>query len=492
MPATLPGQPTSLWTATAADDGYPQLAGDDAADVAVIGGGIAGLTTAWVLSNAGKSVVLLEAGRIGAGVTGHTTGKVTSLHRLAYQDLPAGTAALYGRANQLAVEYVTALAGDQGIDCGLREVDNYTFAESAAGLARVRREAELTASLGLPASFTTEVPLPFAVRGAVKFQRQAQIHAVRYLHGLAKAVTRAGGRIFENTTVSSFGDGRVVTEKGAVYAKDVVVATNMPFTKQGLFMFRCHPHRSYLVAAPLAGELWDGTFISADEPLRSILTTRIDGENYVLAGGEGHPVSEAVTDQAERYRRLAAYATDRLGAGSAAYRWSTQDGVPLDGIPYAGPVTPWNKHVQVITGLRKWGLSNGTACALAVADRILGRVNPFISLYDSNRFTPIRSAARFVTANLATARAMLRRPASRGLPGPGEAGVIQRNGKPVAVYTEPDGQAHAVSAVCTHQGCTVEWNSGDLTWDCPCHGSRYQPDGQVIHGPAVKPLAPAD
>lgn len=496
----LEGEPKSLWVATVGTTGYPALQGDVEVDVAVVGGGIAGLTAAWGLKRAGRTVAVLEAARVGTGVTGHTTGKVTSLHRLVYTELAgshdAGTARAYGQANQAAIEHIAEVVAGEGIDCDFRRVANYTYAESDDALSRVRAEAVLAAGLGLPAAFTADVPLPFAVKGAVRFDGQAQIHTVKYLQGLARAIDGGGSFVFEETRAGKVRDGSpavVETGGGTVRAKDIIVATNVPFGGQGLFDLRCHPHRSYLVAGRVDTQPLDATFISVDEPMRSILTAKVGGASYVLVGGEGHRASEAF-DTAGRYLRLADFARERLGVGAVAYRWSTQDGIPLDGLPYVGRMSPTAKHVYVITGLRKWGLTNGTAAALILTDTLNGQENHWASVFNSNRVTPIASVRRFLRENAKTAATVLTgklagRP-DRTVPAlsPGDGTVVEVNGESTAVYKDPDGNVHAVSAVCTHLGCTVGFNPADATWDCPCHGSRFAADGSVIQGPATRNL----
>lgn len=495
----------SLWVATAGGTQYSRLEEDLEVDVAVIGGGIAGLTAAYELKRRGLTVAVLEGSGIGTGVTGSTTGKVTSLHRLAYTQLTADhgeeAARTYGQANEAALAYIAATVEAERLECGFRRVSNYTFAESAGQqLEAVRAEAELAARLGLPASFTTDVPLPFATEGAVRFDNQAQFHAVKYLHGLARAVDGGGSVVVERTPVREVRDGTpavAVTDHGTVRARDIVLATNVPMRDGGRYSGSLTLHRSYIVASPARGMPADATFISADEPMRSILTTREDGTDYVLVGGEGHPVSGADAGSASgspgggsaaRFERLAEFSRGRLGSGEPAYRWSTQDTLPADGLPFAGPLTPDSRHVYVITGLRKWGLTNGTAGALIVADAITGAPNPWAALYDSTR--PVAAPTPAVAAS--TEEPL---PRWRGLPGlaPREGAVFDVGGKATAVYADAAGDLHALSARCTHLRCVVEFAPGtdgaEPTWDCPCHGSRFALDGTVIQGPAEKDLA---
>ena len=488
------GQPLSLWLATAGATDFPQLHGTVEVDVAVIGGGIAGLTAALALKRSGRSVAVLEAGRIGTGVTGHTTGKVTSLHRLAYSELQRihGTSAarVYGQANQAALEHIGGGVAAEDLSCGFRRVANYTFASGPDALPEVRAEAGLAAALGLPSTFTADVPLPFPVAGAVRFDGQAQIHAVQYLQGLAGKVDGGGSFVFERTRAVDLREGTPVTGAagtGTVLARDAIVATNVPFGDHGRFEALCRPHRSYIIAAPVDAPPLDATFISADEPMHSLLTVQLDGTTYLLVGGGGHPAAEQV-DPAPRHAGLARYARSHFGDGSVSYRWSTQDALPQDGLPYAGPLNPDSRHAFVITGLRKWGLTNGTAAALALADLLNGTPNEWAALFDSNR------APRGPTAQAAPGSGDSQsrtRPAAQAADlAPGDGTVLEAEGSSTACYRDEAGHVHAVSAVCTHLGCTVGFNRADRTWDCPCHGSRFDVDGKVIQGPATEDLPP--
>jgi glycine/D-amino acid oxidase-like deaminating enzyme/nitrite reductase/ring-hydroxylating ferredoxin subunit len=424
---------------------------------------------------------------------------VTSLHRLVYTEL-AGRhgrdfAGMYGQANQAAIEHIARVVAEEGIDCDFRRVSNYTYAESDDALARVRDEAALAARLGLPSVFTSDVPLPFPVRGAVRFDNQAQLHAVKYLQGLARAVDGGGSQVLEDSRVTSVRDGVpgvVETGSGTVRAREVIIATNVPVGDAGLFAERCYLHRSYIVACLAPAAALDGTFISVDEPMRSILAIDVDGSRFVLTGGEGHRATEP-GDAAARYRRLAAFSRERLGTGETSFRWSTQDAMPVDGLPYAGTLTPTAAHLHVITGLRKWGLTNGTAAALILADTLVGRHNPWAAVFDTNRTSAAGQAGGARQhPDQPPQPEQLEQPDQPTVAGlrPGEGAVVEIDGEMTAVYANPAGDLLAVSAICTHLGCTVGFNADDSTWDCPCHGSRFAADGTVIQGPAAVNLAP--
>ena len=258
-------------------------------------------------------------------------------------------------------------------------------------------------------------PLAFPVKGAVCFRDQAQLHATRYLIGLAGAVVGEGSHVFEESPATAISGGErctVVTGGGRIRAKAAVVATNFPFLDRGLFFARCHMHRSYLLALAVAGELPDGAFISADEPLRSLMTHRTETDGLLLVGGEGTSPPRPF-NATERYGRLEAWARERFPVSSLEYRWSTQDALPVDGVPYVGQLTPFSRNLYVATGFRKWGLSNGTVAGEILANRLLGRPNPWAKVFDSNRLKPLASGRRFVRENLRSGARLVRDRLSR-------------------------------------------------------------------------------
>lgn len=484
---------------------YPNLISETfngvTVDVAVVGAGIAGLTAAYQLAQSGKTVAVIDAGAIAAGVSGHTTAKVTSLHQLIYaqliQDLGEDKARLYAEANQTAVEFVAQLVEREQIDCDFSRQTAYTFAESADQLQAVRDEVEAARKLGLPASFVTKTSLPFPIAGAVAFDRQAQFHPCRYLAHLAQAIAADScNYVFENSRVMEINEGepcQVVTAQGTIHAKDVLVTTNLPFLDQGLFFAKSYARRSYIIAAPIEGDRApQGMFIGTGEGYRSIRTTPYQDRQLLLIGGEGHKTgSDEATE--ERFERLEEYARSRFGVREIAYRWSSQDFVSFDKVPYVGKLTPMTHHLYVATGFSLWGMSNGTAAGLVLANTLLGVENPWADLYDSLRATP------FVTPdslknNLETGihwvgdRLKPLQHQSFDDVAVGKGKLVTIDGKQFAAYRDDAGQIHAVSPVCTHLGCIVNWNDAEKSWDCPCHGGRFGCDGKVLHGPPVQDL----
>ncbi len=346
--------------------------------------------------------------------------------------------------------------------------------------------------LGLPASFTTQTDLPYEVAAAVRFDAQAQFHPRRYCLALVAAIPGDGSHVFERSRATGVDEGSpcvVRTEAGAVEADHVVLATHLPFLDRGGFFAKCHPSRSYALAARVDGGAPTGMYLSADSPTRSVRAA-LDDE-FVILGGEGHRVGED-PDTRRRYQALEAWARQHFSVRDVAYRWSAQDYTPVDGVPFVGRLLPGSR-VLVATGFNKWGMTNGTAAAVIMADLIAGRDNSWAEVFDATRLRSLASG-KLLTANMSTARHFIGdrlstlkvRPAEELRPG--EGAIVSVGSRKVAAYRDDEGSLHAVSPVCTHQYCMVSFNTAERTWDCPCHGSRFTVDGQVLEGPAVEDL----
>jgi glycine/D-amino acid oxidase-like deaminating enzyme/nitrite reductase/ring-hydroxylating ferredoxin subunit len=476
----------SLWFEDVPRPRREALTNEVSVDVAVLGAGIVGLTTALLLTRNGARVAVLEGRRVAAGASGYNTAKLSSLHGLSYhklvRSLGSELARTYGEANEAGIARVFELSEELGIDCDLRRKPNYTYTQSASDVDQVREEAGVALGLGLPASFVEDVDLPFAVVGAVRFDEQAEFHPVKYLEGLAAALD---GSVYEGTMATQVHGGRVSTAGGQVVsAEHVVVATHLPFLDRGLYFARCHPERSYVVAGRTT-DAPTGMYLSTEQPAHSI---RAHGD-WLLVGGESHKTGQA--DAAERYARLESWARERFGI-EPELRWATHDHMPVDGVPYVGRHDPLSSGVWVATGFRKWGLAMGTAAAELLAAQITGRDHAWRQLFDPHRVRPRASATSFVKENANVARRFFGdRVVKRGDVdeiGPGEGRVVGSCLGQRAVYRAEDGTLHELSARCTHLGCIVNWNTAERTWDCPCHGSRFGATGEVIEGPAVRPL----
>jgi len=501
---TSSGTGASLWLATAQPAAFRALDGDLEVDVAVIGGGIAGMSTALALKRDGARVAVLERGTVASGATGYTTAKVSALqgtmlsaiHKLHGE---AGAAA-YAQASLAAVERIRALVEEEGIECGFERATAYTYAADDGQVDAVEQEAEVARAAGLDVEATGETPLPFPVPRAVRLERQAQFHPVRYVRGLAAAVNGGGSSVFESTTVTGVHERspcRVTVDGGAtVAARDVVVATNYPLLDRGLFFARTGTARSYVVAARVRGDAPEGMLISAGEPSRSLRSFRDGDDTWLLIGGEGH-LTGSEEAQPERYLALERFARDHFDVAAIEDRWSTQDGMPIDKLPYIGPYTPVSSHLFVAGGFQKWGMTSATIAAAVLADRLAGRENPYAGVFDPKRIT-VRSAPELAKTQLWVARHLVGdRLTSADASSPGEvpagqARVVRSGLGKIGVFRDGNGVAHGVSLRCTHLGCLLLFNVAERSWYCPCHGSRFGIDGEVLAGPASQPLPRRD
>jgi glycine/D-amino acid oxidase-like deaminating enzyme/nitrite reductase/ring-hydroxylating ferredoxin subunit len=498
-------EPQSLWIASTSETSYAALTEGVEVDVAVLGGGIAGVTAAFVLKGAGKTVALLDSARIVQGATGYTTAKVTAAHSTAYttvfRNFGERGARIYADANRAGLDFIAARIAELAIECDFERKPNYVYCESPDERKQVEDECRAVQKAGLAATLVDETPLPFQIECAFRVDDQAQFHPRKYLLALGGAIDGDGSHVFELTRaldVSGSGPVRVETDRGVLSARDVVVASHLPFLDRGLFFTKAHPQRSYAVAARVSADQDPaGMYINVGSPTRSIRTARDEQGLLLLLGGEGHKPG-AEPDTAARYEALEQFGRRHWQAEEFPYRWSTQDYMPVDGVPYVGRLTRRSHHVYVATAFKKWGMTNGTAAALILADLILGRPNTWAKLFNAKRLKPVASAPLFVKENASVAKHFFRDRLNRGDPAdidalaPGEGKLVRVNGRKTAAYRDEHGRLHTSSPICTHLGCHVSWNPAERTWDCPCHGSRFSGEGRVVQGPATRDLAHQD
>ncbi|WP_030567638.1 FAD-dependent oxidoreductase [Streptomyces aureocirculatus] len=500
----------SYWMATTPATHYPALSTDLTADVAVVGGGIAGLCTAWDLVRAGVDVVVLEADRIAAGVSGYTTAKMSAAHGLMYARLEAKQgsedARLYALSQQDAVERTVSLCAELGIDAELERAAAFTYVQDPDRVDEVREEAAAARRAGLDASFVTSTELPFDIAGAVRVADQLQFHPRKFLLALAEHITRAGGRIFERSRVTGLRDGkrcRLTTESGdTVEAGDVVVATHYPIFDRTLLFTQLKPHRELVVAAPVPSDAAPaGMYITPEGGKRSLRSAPYDDEHRLLVV-TGESFEPGTGDVRQRLHRLEDWARTHLPHFADAhdvYRWGAQDNDSVDSVPYVGHAHPSTQHLYVATGFGGWGMSNGVMAGSLLTAHIVGGPRPaWTELYDPRRLPPVRDVGTLAAQQVTVAKHFIgdRLRTSHvdsvaDIP-PGSGAVVRLDGHRCAVYRDESGQVSAVSARCTHLGCLVHFNNAERAWECPCHGSRFATDGTVLHGPATRPLEPRE
>ncbi len=468
----------SIWSQTCQIEERPPLPGDAETEVAVIGAGMAGALIASALQEAGKRVVVLEADRIASGQTKNTTAKITSQHGAIYRKLTDSlgedSARQYAMANEAALAEYRRIIAENGIDCDFEEQSAYVYGDDAEAL---RAEAECAAALGLPASFTDKTTLPFSTAGAVRFDRQAQFHPLKFLKAIAEPLT-----IYEKTSVQAVEDHRLVTNRGTVTAEKIIFACHFPFVNfPGLYFARMHQERSYVLALENAPSM-DGMWIFADGASNPYSFRRWN--DLLLLGGGGHRCGE--NSAGGRYDELRQRARAWFPQSREAARWSAQDCVTADGVPYIGQYAA--SRPDAATGFRKWGMTTSMAAAMLLRDSICGRENPYAEVFDPGRFDPetvTGVAEESGQAVKGLARRFFRIPTETAGKLPrGHGGVVLLDGEKVGVYKDEDGTLYPVDTRCPHMGCQLEWNPDGKSWDCPCHGSRFDRFGRLISGPA--------
>ena len=471
------------------------LRGDREADVAIIGGGIVGIVAARILKDRGQRVAVIEAGRAGHGVTGRSTAKVTAQHATYLQrierDHGKDAARTYAEANRVGVELICEMAERHGLACDLEPADSWVYATTEDGARKLEDERAASERAGLAMEIVTETDLPFPVRAALRLAGQRQFQPADFVAQLAATLPGDGSLLFEHSLVTDWDEGRVSTAEGCVRARCVIMATHLPLGQVGQFHAHNSPHMHALMAVPVApGRAPAGMYISVDEPKRSLRSHRkADGGAMLILTGPTFKHGDAAAE-ADGFAELEQFAREHFGYSGGGYRWTNEDYSPRDGLPYVGWAGSAGKSLLVATGFDAWGLSNGAAAGLILADLCEGRDNRWASCFDASRHS-LTGIGKLAGNAADFARELVgghaHKPPTATSAEPAEGAIVEVDGRAAGLYGV-GGELRAVSAVCTHMGCLVGWNPVDRTWDCPCHGSRFADDGRVLHGPATEPL----
>lgn len=498
------GTSVSTWMATAEVPEYPALQENTEADVCVIGAGIAGLSTTYELLLEGKSVVVLDDGKIGGGETSRTTAHLSNV----IDDDLSVIRSLHGeRGLKLAVEShgaaidrIEQIAREENISCDFLRLDGYLFAAAEDDAGYIDDEFEAAQIAGMKVEKLESAPIDsFQTGPCLRFENQGQFHVLKYLSGLARAITARGGRIFNGTHVEEIESGETVsvkTESGfTVKAKFLVVATNSPVNDWVKMHTKQHPYRTYVVGARVPkGSIADSLFWDSEDPYHYARLQPLDESNEVLiVGGEDHKTGQE-DDADVRYERLEAWTRERWPqAKEFEYHWSGQVLETIDGLGFIGQNPGNEPNVFIQTGDSGMGITHGVLGSLILRDLVAGRENEWATLYDPSRKN-LRAAGEFIreAANMAAQYKDLVTGGDVGSEeeiAAGEGAILRRGLSKIAAYRDEAGMLHERSAVCPHLGCIVAWNSEEKTWDCPCHGSRFDGCGKVVNGPSKADLA---
>lgn len=491
----------SLWLSNTDSQTFESLNSNLKADVCIIGAGIFGLSCAYYLSKAGLKVIVLEKDGIGEKTTGHTTGKITSSHGLFYTYLLNNFGEKFAHdylfANEEAISNIKNIIDIENINCDFEYKSNFVYTTDKSEVNKIKTEVETVNSLGFPANFVTKVGLPFEISGAIQFKNQAQFNAISYLYGLCKSITNNSGKIFTHSTVidvkNTGSSYFTYTSNANIESKYVILASHFPFLNfPGMYFTKMYQSSSYIIGIDTKKTLFNGMYISSSSPVYSFRTAKYNGKEILLLGGSEHKTGIAV-NYAQTYGALEKYAKQLYPHCEILFRWDTRDCISLDKIPYIGPFSSTMDNIYIGTGFKKWGMSTSNVAANIVTDYILEKENKYAYLFNSTRLQPIKNRVEFKnilaeSVNSLFLNKLKNSKLSFDNISNNSGGIIEINNEKVGIYKDTSGNIFAVKPVCSHLGCLLSWNDADKTWDCPCHGSRFDYMGKNIYDPAVKDL----
>ncbi len=467
-----------------------ELKEDTSADVCVIGAGISGITTAYYLIKKGYNTIILDRNKIGYGVTGYTTAKITSQHNLIYHYLSKQYgikfAKKYYEANEEAIKNIEETIKENSIDCDFEIKDNYIYTVNEENIEKINEEAESLKYINMNAEKVEKSELPFKIRKGIVFKNQAQFNPLKYLEGLVGYILNRGGRIYTNSLCT---DIKRKDNEYHVKANGVILATQYPFLKvPGFYFAKMYQASSYIIGIETKNELPKDMYLSIDEPNFSFRTAK----NLLLIGGAGHKTGNKV-DYNQTYGILEKKAKELYPDCNIKYFWSTRDAITLDKIPYVGEYSNLMPNMYIMTGFNKWGMTSSNVTANIVVDKITGGSSIYEEIFKSTRYKPIVNKDESKNMLIdSTKSLLLDRIKAENIEvedvKSDSGAIVDIDGTKVGIYKDKTGKNHYIKPVCTHLGCILEWNDADKTWDCPCHGSRYDKFGKNIYDPAIKNL----
>ena len=493
----------SLWQAVNKEKiTYPKLEETIETDVVIVGGGITGITAAIQLIKAGYRVVILEANHIGGGTTGNSTGNLYIAVQQYYQSILSkfGEEAVrtIAHSRKTAIDFIEQTIKERNINCDFLRRPWYFYTNKEDHTTTIDKEFEALTNAGIAIEYINDMPLPLPFIKAVKMDHQAKFNPLKYVTALAESMQKSNCKIYENSTVISFKEEDCIcntsTSHGKIISEKVILATHIPI---GFNMIQtlAIPYRSYVVSARLNQPCPNGNFWDTEEPHHATSThnSSPNGEiDLLMVAGNHHKTGQTKeNDHLNYYKKLEEYLRSHYNVASIEYYWSAQHYQPADGVPYIGKATRDSENIFMATGYSADGLTYGTVAGILLADLITGKDNVWTKIYDSTRFTPIASSAKFINENANVFAQYLKdyvgKPDAEEFSEikNGEGKTLEKDGEKIAAYRDEQGELHLISAVCTHLKCIVNWNNAEKSWDCPCHGSRFTYEGKVIEGPAI-------
>lgn len=500
------GASISLWQGTTPDaDVEKKDVSRQAFDVLIVGGGITGITTGLLLQKAGKSCIIAEAHNICFGTTGGTTSHVNTFFDTSYDiiinDFGEESAQLVGRATRQSINLFKQHVQEYAINCGYEEKDGYVYAQTDEQVVKLQKIFDASQKAGVEVAYTDTIPVPVEFKKAIVYYRQAQLHPTRYVQALARAFVEAGGVLLEGCLIDKFDKEadllNVSSNQGIIKARNLIYATHIP-PGVNLLHFRCAPYRSYAMAVKLKEDNYaNGLAYDMYDPYHYTRTQDIDGEKFLIVGGEDHKTAHIKNTEA-CFNHLESYIRKYYNVEHVAYKWSSQYFEPADGLAYIGHLPGNPDNVYVATGYSGNGITYSHIAAITLTELITKEESEYAKLFAPGRVKPVAGFASFVKENADVVKEFITKKLfTEKLPeladlAPGEAKLVKYEGESMALYKDETGKLHAVDPVCPHAKCNVDWNSAEKSWDCPCHGSRFSYDGELLTGPSRKGLDKID
>lgn len=490
----------SYWLLSSNSKKYKTLEENINTSYLVVGGGITGITTAFLLGKANLDVILVDADEIGYGATGRNTGKITTLHN-SYSKIEKkyglDKAKQYYEANNKALKFIENTICEHNIDCDFEKAPSYIYTDDESYVKELKKEYESCVRIGIPCEYHNTIEgLPVEVKGAISFPNQGQFNPKKYVNALGKLCEELGVKIYENTPVEDLQKEDTykikTSNNNVIDAENLIIASHVPWYDGGLKLYfgREEASSSYLVATDLNIDLPKGMFVSVGEPSRTFKVYNNDGKKVLIIGGYDHKVGKGNKEN-DFYEEIKEFAKEKFNAKKFITQWTTQDYMSFDEVPYIGHINSKDKDIYIATGFCKWGNTNGTAAGMVISDLILNNSSDYEELFNPTRKGSYLNT-RFISENLEVAFDYIKGKINLGndnMPTKkGEGRIVNIDGKRYGAFRNYDGKLHIVDSTCTHLGCELKFNGGENTWDCPCHGSRFDYDGNILDGPALKPL----
>lgn len=496
----------SLWIKSTNETNYPKLEKDISTDVCIVGAGINGISLAYMLLNNNLNVTVIDKDKICMGVTANTTGKITSEHGLFYNYLINSYgfefAKKYLYSNEEALNFIKNTVEQENINCDFETQDSFVFTSSEVELEKIKAEVSAVNSLGFNASFCNNISLPVNCVGAIKFPNQAQFNARKYVLELANICSKNNVNIYENSKVIDIKqNGKlydVFTNTNKIQAKYVVITSHYPIKNfPGLYFLKMYQSKSYILALDTKSNLFDGMYITSCEPITSFRTAMYNNKKLLLVAGSNHKTGDNSVKIEDSYINLENYIKTVYPNSEVKFKWSTEDTISLDKIPYIGEYSSLLPNMYVATGFKKWGITSSQVSAKIISDYILKKNNNYSDIYSSTRLNPIKNSKEFGNMLKQTTYSLIINKFSspdelyENL-SPESGGIVEYKNKKLGIYKRKDGKIFAVEPYCAHLGCELTWNNLEKTWDCPCHGSRFDYTGKIITEPTKKDLKVID